>query len=34
MANSNNVKHLSGKLSDHFVFKLSAEGKVDYGEDY
>ena len=25
MANSNNVKHLSGKLSDHFAFKVNAE---------
>ena len=32
MANSNNVKHLRGKLSDHFVFKVNAEGKVEDGE--
>ena len=32
MANSNNVKHLSGKLSDHFAFKANAEGKVEDGE--
>ena len=34
MANSNNAKHLSGKLhvSDHFAFKVNAEGKVEDGE--
>ena len=32
MANSNIVKHVSGKLSDHFAFKVSAEGKVENGE--
>ena len=32
MANSNNVKHLSGKLSDHFAIKINAEGKVEYGK--
>jgi len=26
------VKHLSGKLSKHFVFKLTADGKVDGGD--
>ena len=32
MANSNNVKHLSGKLGNHFAFKVNAEGKVENGE--
>ena len=27
MANSNNVKHLSGKLSDHFAFKVKVVEK-------
>ncbi|XP_065658159.1 E3 SUMO-protein ligase ZBED1-like [Hydra vulgaris] len=26
------VKHLTGKLSKHFVFKLNADGKVDEGD--
>jgi hypothetical protein len=26
------VKHLSGKLSEHFVFKPTADGKVDDGD--
>lgn len=26
------VKHLSGKLSKHFIFKLTADGKVDDGD--
>ncbi|XP_065650273.1 E3 SUMO-protein ligase ZBED1-like [Hydra vulgaris] len=26
------VKHLNGKLSKHFVFKLNADGKVDEGD--
>ena len=32
MSNSNNGKHLSGKLSDHFAFKVNAERKVEDGE--
>ena len=32
MANSNNVKHSSGKLSDHFAFKVNDDGKVEDGE--
>ena len=32
MANSNNVKHLIGKLSDHFALKVNADGKVEDGE--
>ena len=32
MASSNNVKHLSWKLSDHFAVNLNAEGKVEDGE--
>ena len=32
MANSNNVKHLSGKSSNHFSFKVNVEGKVEDGE--
>ena len=27
MANNDNVKRLSGKLSDHFAFKVNAERK-------
>ena len=26
------VKHLTGKLRKHFVFKLNADGKVDEGD--
>ena len=26
------VKHLSGKLSKHLIFKLTADGKVEDGE--
>ena len=29
MANSTNVKHLNGKLIDHFTFKVNAEEKVE-----
>ena len=32
MANNDNVKHLSGKLSDHFAFKVNADGKVEDGD--
>ena len=32
MVNINNVKHLSGKLRDHFAFKVNADGKVEDGK--
>lgn len=36
VSNENNVavKHLMGKLSNHFIFKLSVDGKVDYGNKF
>ena len=32
MTNSNNLKLLSGKLSDHFASKANADGKVEDGK--
>ena len=32
--NESNVKHLSGKVSKHFVFKLNADGKVEDGDKF
>ena len=31
--NESNVKYLSGKLSKHFVFKLTTDGKVEDGDN-
>jgi len=32
MSNNITVKHLNGKLHDHFIFKMSAGGKLDNGD--
>jgi hypothetical protein len=33
MANSNNVNHLSGKLSNHFAYNVDADGKSKMGQN-
>ena len=32
MLNNIYVKHLNGKLHNHFIFKMSANGKLDNGD--
>jgi len=32
LANTDSVQCLSGKLSDHFAFKVNADGKVEVGD--